>query len=81
MSDLFEFQRLNFIDVATGSLGQGLSCAAGMAYVGKNIDKASYRVYCLLGDGETAEGSVWEAAGLCIYFTYLILLNIICVNV
>ncbi|EYB88659.1 hypothetical protein Y032_0243g3484 [Ancylostoma ceylanicum] len=54
--------RLNFIDVATGSLGQGLSCAAGMAYVGKYIDKASYRVYCLMGDGETAEGAVWEAA-------------------
>ncbi|KHJ89396.1 Transketolase, thiamine diphosphate binding domain protein [Oesophagostomum dentatum] len=54
--------RLNFIDVATGSLGQGLSCAAGMAYVGKYIDKASYRVYCLMGDGENAEGAVWEAA-------------------
>lgn len=54
--------RLNFIDVATGSLGQGLSCAAGMAYVGKYIDKASYRVFCLMGDGESAEGSVWEAA-------------------
>lgn len=53
--------RLNFIDVGTGSLGQGLSVAAGMAYVGKNFDKASYRVYCLLGDGESAEGSVWEA--------------------
>ncbi|KAM3719773.1 Transketolase [Dirofilaria immitis] len=47
--------RLDFIDVATGSLGQGLSCAAGMAYAGKYIDKASYRVYCLLGDGECAE--------------------------
>lgn len=35
--------RLNFIDVGTGSLGQGLSVAAGMAYVGKNFDKASYR--------------------------------------
>jgi transketolase N-terminal domain/subunit len=56
-------QRLDFIDVATGSLGQGLSCAAGMAYVGKYIDKASYRVYCLIGDGESAEGSIWEAAG------------------
>lgn len=54
--------RLNFIDVATGSLGQGLSCAAGLAYTGKHIDKASYRVYCLLGDGESAEGAVWEAA-------------------
>ena len=53
--------RLNFIDVATGSLGQGLSIAAGMAYVGKYIDKSSYRVYCLMGDGESAEGSVWEA--------------------
>ena len=53
--------RLNFIDVATGSLGQGLSVAAGMAYVGKYIDKKSYRVYCLIGDGESAEGSIWEA--------------------
>jgi len=54
--------RLNFIDVATGSLGQGLSLAAGLALAGKKLDKASYRTYCLMGDGETAEGSVWEAA-------------------
>jgi transketolase len=53
--------RLNFIDVATGSLGQGLSVAAGMAYVGKYIDNAPYRTYCLIGDGESAEGSLWEA--------------------
>ncbi|OXU23423.1 hypothetical protein TSAR_006106 [Trichomalopsis sarcophagae] len=53
--------RLNFVDVATGSLGQGLSVAAGMAYVGKYFDKASYRTYCLIGDGESAEGSIWEA--------------------
>lgn len=53
--------RLSFVDVATGSLGQGISCAAGMAYTGKHFDKAGYRVYCLLGDGESAEGSVWEA--------------------
>ncbi|KAL5237825.1 hypothetical protein ACI65C_005235 [Semiaphis heraclei] len=53
--------RLNFIDVGTGSLGQGLSVACGMAYVGKYFDKSSYRTYCLLGDGESAEGSVWEA--------------------
>lgn len=53
--------RLNFVDVATGSLGQGLSVAAGMAYVGKHFDKASYRTYCLIGDGESAEGSIWEA--------------------
>lgn len=53
--------RLNFVDVATGSLGQGINCAAGMAFVGKNVDRADYNVYCLLGDGESAEGSVWEA--------------------
>ncbi|OXA52703.1 Transketolase [Folsomia candida] len=53
--------RLNFVDVATGSLGQGLSVAAGMAYVGKYIDNAPYKVYCLMGDGEAAEGSLWEA--------------------
>nr|QQY98963.1 transketolase-like protein [Scylla paramamosain] len=53
--------RLSFVDVATGSLGQGLSVAAGMAYVGKHLDRASYRVYCLVGDGESAEGSIWEA--------------------
>lgn len=53
--------RLNFIDVGTGSLGQGLSVACGMAYVGKNYDRASYKVYCIVGDGESAEGSIWEA--------------------
>lgn len=53
--------RLNFIDVATGSLGQGINMAAGMAFVGKRLDKADYMVYSLLGDGECAEGSVWEA--------------------
>jgi len=53
--------RLNFIDVATGSLGQGLGVAAGMAYVGKYIDKSDYHTYCLIGDGESAEGSIWEA--------------------
>ena len=53
--------KLEFVDVATGSLGQGLGCGAGMAYVGKFFDKASYKVFCLLGDGETAEGAVYEA--------------------
>jgi len=53
--------RLNFVDVATGSLGQGINCAAGMAFVGKRVDKADYDVFCLLGDGESAEGSVWES--------------------
>jgi len=53
--------RLNFVDVATGSLGQGLSVACGMAYAGKHFDKASYRTYCLVGDGESMEGNIWEA--------------------
>ncbi|XP_066586109.1 transketolase-like protein 2 isoform X2 [Prorops nasuta] len=60
--------RLNFIDVGTGSLGQGLSIAAGMSYVGKNFDKASYRTYCLVGDGESAEGSIWEALHFASYY-------------
>ena len=53
--------RLSFIDVATGSLGQGLSVACGMAYTAKHFDKASYRTYCLIGDGESMEGNIWEA--------------------
>ncbi|XP_036959792.1 transketolase-like protein 2 [Acanthopagrus latus] len=53
--------KLQFVDMATGSLGQGLGAACGMAYTGKHFDKSSYRVYCMLGDGECAEGSVWEA--------------------
>ena len=53
--------RLSFIDVATGSLGQGLSVACGMAYAAKHFDKASYRTYCLIGDGESMEGNIWEA--------------------
>lgn len=53
--------RLNFIDVGTGSLGQGVAVAAGMAYIGKYLDKASYRTYAIVGDGESAEGSIWES--------------------
>ncbi|MHC1719975.1 MAG: transketolase [Clostridiaceae bacterium] len=49
------------IEMSTGSLGQGISAAVGMAIAGK-IDKKSYRVYALLGDGELDEGQVWEAA-------------------
>ena len=49
------------VDVASGSLGQGLSVALGMALAGR-IDKEDYRVYCLLGDGEIQEGNIWEAA-------------------
>ena len=49
------------VEVASGSLGQGLSVALGMSLAAK-MDKKSYRVYCLMGDGETQEGNVWEAA-------------------
>lgn len=49
------------VDMSTGSLGQGISAAVGMALAGK-LDKKSYRVYSLLGDGELEEGEVWEAA-------------------
>lgn len=49
------------IDMSTGSLGQGISAAVGMAIAGK-LDNKSYRVYTVLGDGELEEGQVWEAA-------------------
>jgi transketolase len=55
--------RLPFVDVATGSLGQGLSVGVGMALCAR-LDNLDYRTYVLLGDGECAEGAVWEAASL-----------------
>jgi transketolase len=55
--------RLPFVDVATGSLGQGLSVGVGMALCAR-LDKLDYRTYVLMGDGEIAEGAVWEAASL-----------------
>ncbi len=55
--------RLPFVDVATGSLGQGLGVGVGMALCAR-LDKLDYRTYVLMGDGECAEGAVWEAASL-----------------
>src|SRR5271163_1844490 len=49
------------VDAATGSLGQGLSVGSGLA-IGARLDKSPTRVYVLLGDGEMAEGEIWEAA-------------------
>lgn len=49
------------VDMSTGSLGQGLSTAVGMALAGR-VDGRDYRVYSILGDGEVAEGQIWEAA-------------------
>lgn len=48
------------VDMSTGSLGQGISAACGMAYFAKDREK-DYRVYCIVGDGELQEGQVWEA--------------------
>ncbi len=53
--------RIPWVDVATGSLGQGLPVGVGMAIAGKYLDRLPYRVWVLSGDSETAEGSDWEA--------------------
>jgi len=72
--------RLNFIDVATGSLGQGLSVACGMAYAGKHFENASYRTFCLMGDGESMEGNIWEALNFAGFYKLNNLCAIIDVN-
>ncbi len=72
--------RFEWTEVATGSLGQGLSLGLGMALNGKYLDKSDYRVYVLLGDGETAEGGVWEAAALASHYQLNNLIGIVDVN-
>ncbi|KAF1390418.1 hypothetical protein PFLUV_G00057840 [Perca fluviatilis] len=72
--------KLAFVDVATGSLGQGLGAACGMAYTGKHFDKSAYRVYCMMGDGECSEGSVWEAMAFASYYKLDNLVAIMDVN-
>jgi transketolase len=52
---------LPFVDVATGSLGQGLPVGVGVALAGKRLDRLDYRIWVLCGDSEMAEGSIWEA--------------------
>ena len=56
-----EYGSVPGIEASTGSLGQGLSIANGIALAGK-LDKKDYKVYCLIGDGEIQEGQIWEAA-------------------
>ena len=56
-----DMKKIPGVDMSTGSLGQGLSAANGMAIAGK-LDNKDYRVYAILGDGEIEEGQVWEAA-------------------
>ena len=56
-----DMKKIPGVDMSSGSLGQGISCAVGMALAAK-LDKADWRVYTILGDGEIGEGQVWEAA-------------------
>ena len=71
--------RLSFVDVATGSLGQGICAAIGTALNARRIG-SQYRTYVLLGDGEMAEGSVWEAANVAVHFKLDNLCAVIDVN-
>jgi len=71
--------RLPWVDVATGSLGQGLSAGLGMALAAR-MNHFAYDTYVLLGDGECAEGSVWEAAELAGYYKATNLYAIVDVN-
>jgi transketolase len=66
--------------VATGSLGQGLSVGAGMALCWKYLDEVDRRAYVLLGDGETAEGAVWESAALAAHYKLNNLTAVVDVN-
>ena len=71
--------RLSFVDVATGSLGQGLCAGIGIALNARRIG-SGYRTYVLLGDGEMAEGSVWEAANVATHYKLDNLCAIVDVN-
>jgi transketolase len=71
--------KMPWVDVATGSLGQGLSAGLGNAFAAR-LDSIPYNTYVLLGDGECAEGSVWEAAALASYYKASNLFAIVDVN-
>jgi transketolase len=71
--------RLSFVDVATGSLGQGMAAAVGIALNARRIGSPA-RTYVLLGDGEAAEGSVWEAAQMAEHFQLDSLVGIVDMN-
>ncbi len=72
--------RFRYVEASTGSLGQGLSIGFGMALNAKRIDKLKYRTFVLLGDGEMAEGSQWEALQLGAYYRLNNLIGLIDVN-
>ena len=71
---------LPWVDVATGSLGQGLPIGVGIGLAGKYLDKLPYKVWVVMGDSETAEGSVWEAFNSASYYHLNNLIAIIDVN-
>jgi len=72
--------RIPYVGAATGSLGQGLSVGVGMALNGKYIDQLDYRVYVMMGDGEIAEGGVWEATAMAAHYRLDNLIGIVDVN-
>src|SRR5215216_1263118 len=72
--------RLPWVEVATGSLGQGLSCGVGMALNGKYLDKIDNKIYVLMGDGEAAEGSIWEGAEIASHYKLDNVIGIVDVN-
>jgi len=71
---------LPYVDVATGSLGQGICAAAGIAYSARNFEKSDVRTFCVIGDGESAEGSVWEALNFASFYNLGNLTVIVDVN-
>lgn len=73
-------QGLPWVDVATGSLGQGLPIGVGMALAGKYIDKLPFHVWVLLGDSELTEGSIWEAFATAGYYKLNNLVGILDMN-
>jgi transketolase len=73
--------RLSFVDIATGSLGQGLSAACGIGYALKYYEHSDSKVYTILGDGECAEGSVWEALNFGSFYGLSNLVAIVDINV
>src|SRR5258708_17931420 len=71
---------LPWVDVATGSLGQGLPDGVGVALAGRYLDRLPYRVWVLCGDSELAEGSIWEAFDKASYYKLSNLIAILDVN-
>jgi transketolase len=71
---------LPWVDVATGSLGQGLADGVGIALAGRYLERQAYRVWVLCGDSEVAEGSIWEALDKAAYYRLSNLIAIVDVN-